>query len=119
MQGKMNDQKFRENFQKIAYPMIMDKEAPNALERIRYKLQKRRLRNCNIFPTPPNTSVLQGTPNYGARCAFANFKAMKTATTPRVQSAGFSPIWNRWTPRPRRGCHRALLPLPSRTGLLS
>ena len=97
MRGDTNDEIFKGCFQRTAYQLILDKEAPNELERIRHMLQKRKLWNVNRFPTPPNTGVLQSTPNSGARRALGNLRAMKAATTPRVQSAVFSTIWNRWT----------------------
>ena len=74
LQKDMADDVFRQNFQKVVYQGILEKEAPHALMRVRHKLNLRHLWDASLFPQPPGTSVLQSTPHYGARRASGNFR---------------------------------------------
>ncbi|CAK0898228.1 unnamed protein product [Prorocentrum cordatum] len=97
LQNSMADDVFRKKFQKVVYQGILDNEAPHALMRVRHKLNLRHLWDASLFPQPPGTSVLQSTPHYGARRALRQLQELRAVVAPRVQSAVFSTMWNRWT----------------------
>ena len=86
----------RHSFQRLAYRRILVANAPCPVQRTRCKLQRWRLTEPHCHPRL-DLSIRHLTPEWMSRRALASLLLLAKVVPPRVSSAVFSTMWNRWT----------------------
>ena len=86
---------FKRQFQRLAYRRLLMSNAPCPVSRVRSKLERFRLTEPAHHPTL-HLTIRQLTPEWMGRRSLANLFLLKALVPPRVISAAFSTIWNRW-----------------------
>ena len=91
-----DDRTWRKDSQKTIYSFLASTNIQEPVARVRHKLNRWHLhdpaRHWRIYGT-----VRQRTPAWAANHCRWRLHILKDLVTPRVQSAVFSTIWNRWT----------------------
>jgi hypothetical protein len=84
------------SFQRKAYQLILQQEAPDAELRVRGKMERWALGDPTRHVAVPLT-VKNLTPAWSSRKTLHNLNLLNQLVAPRVVAACFSTIWNRWT----------------------
>ena len=106
-----DDKSWLKEVQKTYYQCIQALHIEDPIRRIRKKLERFVLDDARMHLYIPG-SIKQRTPAWQARRTHCNLRSLKEIAPPRVQSAVFSTIWNRWTTERRMhqtSRHRCLL----------
>ena len=93
--GSQSQQTLKNNFQGAAYKQLLLKEAPDPTNRIRHKLASFKLGTPLRHPHVQLT-VRQATPAWISEKALHSLHVLGQLVPPRVTSAVFSTMWNRW-----------------------
>lgn len=99
-------QALRTHCQQAAYQHLLNYGAPSSEFRVRENLERWKLHDRSRHPGV-TLSGKQDTPNWTSNKCLDNMRALRRLVPPRVHSAVFSTVWNRWTTH-RRMQKRAL-----------
>ena len=101
--------RLRAQFQSTVQARLLQARAPPAEHRIWHKCRRWYLNLPDHAHITSLFPVRQRTENWHGRAALHHLRQLNKVVTPRVQSAVFSTMWNRWTTARRFQRHQACL----------
>ena len=90
-------ERYRAQFQRTVYEHVLAHRAPDPVHRIRHKLARFELQDSAKHALPVALSIKSNTPAANATRALRCLRLLGDFVAPRIVSAVFSAIWNRWT----------------------